>query len=100
EGRNHLFQRVLTRRAQIAAEEALTPGALITLVRDQADANLVDSERQRVVDMPVAVARLDTAIEEQATMYTFQRLHRGLVGARTRRRTRIAREPREDLGTD
>ena len=57
---------------QVTAEESLPPCALVATVRHQADANLVDSERERVVNYEISEAGFDRAVEEQATVDQFQ----------------------------
>ena len=84
--------------AQVAAEQALAPGALVAAVGHQTDADLVDGQRQSVVDLDRAVARLDAAVEEQPRMDPgYQVEFRPKNAAPARCRSRVV-EQREDAG--
>jgi len=97
-----LLDRAVGGAAQVAAEQPMGPGALVTVVGDQADAELDDGQSDRVVDQHSPVAGLDVAGEQHRAVQLLHRLDWKLVipGKRWCPWSAAISDDREHLGAE
>jgi hypothetical protein len=82
---------------EVAPEETLDPGALVSLVGNERDAYLRDGDGKGVVREAGAVASLHATVEEEASMHPLEISKVDLVAACLGRGTRSAKDVREKL---
>ena len=97
----HRLDRIAPVLAQVAPEQPRAPAPLVPRVRNEADADLVHGERERVVGLRGAVAAGDAPVEEQIGVDGRDVLDREfVVVARFGRRALREADPREDQLAD
>ena len=85
-----LLNGVLPGASKVAPEHPMHPRTLVSVIRDQADADLGYRNGQRIMGDDSAVARFHAAVEQELTMYVFEAIQRHAVHPCAFRRSRAS----------